>query len=295
MATIDLGKIKLVWRGTYDGATSYTVDDVVQHTDSGLTSSFICTTASTGNAPSTSGTVHGSWAYLAKGAAAFTSPLTTQGDVFFRDGSGDQRLAAGTSGQVLTTGGSGANPTWGTVSSDFVLLSTITASDTASVSFDGFYSATYRDYYITISNMVPATDNQDLYFMIRESDADYSSSNYRGWLSGTEKYSSGQNHGTQGNTWYNSSHAKLTGHSGGITNNASYGGMSGNVNIFDPLGTTGYKWQQGAHSFYNNNGTNVIGGRMTNVTQTTAASSGFSIYMSSGNIASGVFKMYGLK
>ena len=138
-------------------------------------------------------------------------------------------------------------------------------------------------------------DNQDLYFMIRESDADYSSSNYRGWLSGTEKYSSGQNHGTQGNTWYNSSHAKLTGHSGGITNNASYGGMSGNVNIFDPLGTTGYKWQQGAHSFYNNNGTNVIGGRMTNVTQTTAASSGFSIYMSSGNIASGVFKMYGLK
>ena len=82
MATIDLGKIKLVWRGTYDGATAYTVDDVVQHTDSGLTSSFICTTASTGNAPSTSGTVHGSWAYLAKGAAAFTSPLTTQGDVF---------------------------------------------------------------------------------------------------------------------------------------------------------------------------------------------------------------------
>ena len=54
MATIDLGKIKLVWRGTYAAGTAYTVDDVVQHTDSGLTSSFICTTASTGNAPSTS-------------------------------------------------------------------------------------------------------------------------------------------------------------------------------------------------------------------------------------------------
>ena len=69
MATIDLGKIKLVWRGTYAGGTAYTVDDVVQHTDSGLTSSFICTTNSTGNAPSTGGSVHGSWAYLAKGAA----------------------------------------------------------------------------------------------------------------------------------------------------------------------------------------------------------------------------------
>ena len=75
MATIDLGKIKLVWRGTYAGGTAYTVDDVVQHTDGGITSSFICTTNSTGNAPSTGGSVHGSWAYLAKGSGDAT--LTT--------------------------------------------------------------------------------------------------------------------------------------------------------------------------------------------------------------------------
>tara|TARA_Y100000361_G_scaffold140004_1_gene143650 strand:+ start:369 stop:1154 length:786 start_codon:yes stop_codon:yes gene_type:complete len=110
MATIDLGKIKLVWRGTYAGGTAYTVDDVVQHTDSGLTSSFICTTNSTGNAPSTGGSVHGSWAYLAKGSGDAT--LTTQGDVLYYGGSGLARLAAGTSGQVLQTGGSGANPSW---------------------------------------------------------------------------------------------------------------------------------------------------------------------------------------
>ena len=48
--------------------------------------------------------------------------LTTQGDILYRDGSGLQRLAAGTNGQVLQTGGSGANPSWGTVSSDFVKL-----------------------------------------------------------------------------------------------------------------------------------------------------------------------------
>ena len=67
MATIDLGKIKLVWRGTYVGGTDYTVDDVVQYTDGDITSSFICTTNSTGNAPSTGGTVHGSWSLMAKG------------------------------------------------------------------------------------------------------------------------------------------------------------------------------------------------------------------------------------
>ena len=110
MATIDLGKIKLVWRGTYAGGTAYTVDDVVQHTDSGLTSSFICTTASTGNAPSTGGTVHGSWAYLAKGAAG--SVLTTQGDILYRDGSGDQRLAKGTASQVLTMNSGATAPEW---------------------------------------------------------------------------------------------------------------------------------------------------------------------------------------
>ena len=115
MATIDLGKIKLVWRGTYNNGTAYTVDDVVQYTDSGLTSSFICTTASTGNAPSTGGSVHGSWAYLAKGGVAGTdvgTTITTQGDILYRDGSGLQRLAAGTSGHFLKTQGSGANPVW---------------------------------------------------------------------------------------------------------------------------------------------------------------------------------------
>ena len=41
--------------------------------------------------------------------------ITTQGDILYRDGSGLQRLAAGISGQALLTGGSGANPSWGTV------------------------------------------------------------------------------------------------------------------------------------------------------------------------------------
>ena len=54
MATIDLGKIKMVWRGTYAGGTAYVPDDVVQYTDGTATSSYICTTASTGNAPSSS-------------------------------------------------------------------------------------------------------------------------------------------------------------------------------------------------------------------------------------------------
>ena len=39
-----------------------------------------------------------------------TSTLTTQGDIVYRDASGLARLGAGTSGQVLQTNGTGANP-----------------------------------------------------------------------------------------------------------------------------------------------------------------------------------------
>ena len=43
----------------------------------------------------------------------YTTPLTTQGDILFRDGSGDARLAKGTNGQFLKIGAS--EPTWADV------------------------------------------------------------------------------------------------------------------------------------------------------------------------------------
>ena len=99
MATIDLGKIKFNWRNEYDGSTAYVPDDCVYYTDGSVVSSYICKTASTGNAPSSGGTLHASWDYLAKGQA--TSPTTTQGDIIVRGASADGRLAVGTAGQVL--------------------------------------------------------------------------------------------------------------------------------------------------------------------------------------------------
>jgi len=106
MATIDLGKIKLVNRGAYNNSTAYTVDDLVQSGGS----TYICIQNSTGNAV-TNGSY---WSVLAQGGTDVSTTITTQGDILYRDGSGLQRLAAGTSGQFLKTQGSGANPVWGT-------------------------------------------------------------------------------------------------------------------------------------------------------------------------------------
>ena len=108
MATLNLGRIKPVFRGAYNSSTSYVVDDIV--TSGGST--FICILASTGNATSNSTY----WSLLAEGGDV-ASTLTTQGDILYRDASGLQRLGAGTSGQYLETRGSGANPVWSTVSS----------------------------------------------------------------------------------------------------------------------------------------------------------------------------------
>lgn len=111
MATLNLGRIKPVFRGAYNNSTAYVVDDIV--TSGGET--FICIQASTGNAVS-SATY---WTKLAEKGLDGTNvatTLTTQGDILYRDGSGLQRLGAGTSGQYLKTQGTGANPVWGTVS-----------------------------------------------------------------------------------------------------------------------------------------------------------------------------------
>ena len=94
MATIDLGKIKQVWRGTYNNSTAYVVDDLVAYTDSNITSTYICVANSTGNAPSSSGTAHASWNYVAKGVV---DPIPSQ---------------SGNTGKGLTTNGSAIS--WGT-------------------------------------------------------------------------------------------------------------------------------------------------------------------------------------
>jgi hypothetical protein len=162
MAQVNLGSIKFKWKGIYAGSTAYTIDDVVSYNGS----SYICIQASTGNLPTDT-------TYFEQMSSAGTNgtdgtdvgtTITTQGDILYRDASGLQRLGAGTSGQVLQTGGTGANPSWGTVSSDFVkLASTSLGSDASYVSLDGYYDDTTYSHYqcewkIRIANGSSTTD-----------------------------------------------------------------------------------------------------------------------------------------
>ena len=148
MATINLGRVKPVFRGAYNSSTAYVVDDIVTSSDE----TFICIQASTGNA--TSNATY--WTKLAAKGTDGTdvgTTLTTQGDILYRDGSGLARLAAGTSGQVLQTGGSGANPSWGTVSSDYVKLASATVTSGSSFNVNGYFSSTYQTYKLYVTGV----------------------------------------------------------------------------------------------------------------------------------------------
>ena len=152
MATLNLGIIKPVFRGAYAGGTAYVVDDIV--TDGNET--FICILASTGNA--TSNATY--WTKLAAKGGDVTQ-LTTQGDILYRDGSGVARLPAGTSGQALISGGSGANPSWGDIDlqgikSDITALGIREATNETSSAFN--LPNSFIDTFTNDSNLATKTN-----------------------------------------------------------------------------------------------------------------------------------------
>jgi alpha-tubulin suppressor-like RCC1 family protein len=89
MAVIDLGNIRINWRGAYDPAVSYVPDDAVSHRGS----SYIALRDVTGVTP----VVGADWDVLAAG----TDQLLEEGDILIHDGNAPVRLARGTDTQIL--------------------------------------------------------------------------------------------------------------------------------------------------------------------------------------------------
>jgi hypothetical protein len=93
-----------------------------------------------------------------------TTTLTTQGDLVYRDGSGLQRLGAGTSGQVLQTGGTGANPSWtNQAEGGLVHLSTTDVTSAGGyVSFNNIFTTDYDVYRFQWSNFRNTVNGEQL-------------------------------------------------------------------------------------------------------------------------------------
>ena len=133
MATVNLGRLKPVFKGAYNSSTAYVIDDIVTYANE----TYINIQAGTNQQPNTA---TGYWTKLAAKGTDGTdvgTTLTTQGDILYRDGSGLQRLAKGTASQVLKMNTAANAPEWGNLSSDFVKINSGTFSSVSVVDIDG--------------------------------------------------------------------------------------------------------------------------------------------------------------
>jgi len=288
MATLNLGRIKPVFRGAYAGGTAYVVDDIV--TSGGET--FICIQASTGNA--TSNATY--WTKLAEKGTNGTNgtdvgtTITTQGDILYRDGSGLARLAAGTNGQVLQTGGSGANPSWGTVSSDFVKIKTIDASDVSSVSMvhgsnNVVFDGTYAQYHLKVMDYYHNQSAAELQIRITTDGSNYISSGYNQQRWRTLYSSNSMSTDNQSDTIWKWMF-------GGDSSNANQTRQQADIWFSNPQinaypDCRGFFW--GAET------SQALPGMARGRYQTQTTYTGFQLTQTNGNNFSGKFVLYGIK
>lgn len=174
------------------------------------------------------------------------------------------------------------------------LIATAVASNSATVDFTSGITSAYDEYLVTLTNVIPANDDSALYARLSED--------------GGSTFKAGA-------TDYAYAHAYIDGNAGAITaagtsgvpqfnitsasisNVASSGGASGEVRIFAPAGTASKK-----HVSYDmsvartNGGLGMIRTTGAGIFQLdTNAINGIRFLMSSGNITSGNFALYGVR
>jgi|5B_taG_2_1085324.scaffolds.fasta_scaffold25441_3 hypothetical protein len=286
MATINLGRVKPVFRGAYAGGTAYVVDDIVTSGNE----TFICIQASTGNATSNASY----WTKLAAKGTDGTdgtdvgTVITTQGDILYRDGSGLQRLPKGTAGQVLKMNSGATAPEYGDLSSDMVLINTTTLSG-SSVVMDNIFSSTYKNYKVFISNAYASSDYHPR-FRFRTGASSLSSGvyTYSHWR--VEQTNGNSGSALTVNAWqdtYGRIHQEQEGNNANKTLNAE-------IHFFDPYNTAWNFWRTQSVG-WDNGGNWVVnmtgGGTAVDATSKT----GLVLYPHTGTWSGGTVKVYGLK
>lgn len=193
--------------------------------------------------------------------------------------------------QVVAPGGGGAGGSGGG-SGALVLLEQQTASDSASLDFTSCISADYDEYLIEIIDLLPATAGASPRLQVStDGGSTYEATGYY-WSQNNSQIgaaSGGANGGS------NVAAIQLWGATGGVgQGNAAADTFSGSFRLYNPLGTTQYKYLrgEGLGHFSGNNGWYQFS--MGGFWFTTTAVDAFRILYSSGNIASGTIRVYGV-
>jgi hypothetical protein len=198
--------------------------------------------------------------------------------------------ADGTSGQVLQTNGSGVL-SFSSPSADFVLLASTDASASASVSFDGYFTSTYKNYKLIISNALVGSNTVTGRIRFKTGST-YQTASYSSGGDGIYVNAGGGT--SSGEGLYNTS-SMVIHHDYFRSGYDSYGGLNSEINIYNPLNTSAYKQIGGTTTMASNNGIWNGSVFMGTYVGDLLALSGIQFLFSSGNITSGNFKLYGIK
>jgi len=178
----------------------------------------------------------------------------------------------------------------GTVSgSGYDLLHTITASNDANVTFNSTYiTNSYKKYIVSVIDLVPSTDAQHLKFLASTDDFTGDLGSYQRVIC-HEPASTGGTPG-QYNGSINMDPLQITGSA--TCGSATGEGACFDFHLFNPSGSL-YKNVTILGTFMDNATTmrQIIGS--ANITSTSAVNA-IRFFMASGNIASGIFKLYGV-
>jgi len=196
----------------------------------------------------------------------------------------DLLTSQGTSGQILTSNGADALPSFQDAAGGaWNLISTQTASASSTIDFTSSIDSTYDTYALVFNRVIPATDDVTLQFRTGNTTFD-TGANYA-W-SGSRVHSSGS---SSNNTADNQFNINIDGGIG----NASGEQMSGIMYIFDPSNSGSYPTVRWESTHINNvGGTTMTSGSGSYLSNT--AIDRFRFFFSSGNIASGSFSLYGI-
>ena len=180
----------------------------------------------------------------------------------------------------------------GVIGGSMVLISTQTASSSSTISFDSNIDSTYKEYIFKYINVHPSSDGQNFQVNFRDGSTAYDATKT------TSVFLANLNEDDSGNVLeYKASNdlAQSTnfqnlGESVGADNDQC---VSGTLHLFEPSSTTFVKHFIAKTNNYdsgNNSQIFYVGGYCN----TTTAIDGVQFKFSSGNIDSGVFKLYGI-
>lgn len=206
----------------------------------------------------------------------------TKGDVVTSAGSGAALLGVGTNTHVLTADSTQANGIkWAAPSSGsgWVLISTATASSSATLDFTTGINSTYNLYCFIFDGLKCATDGVTL--QMRTS-ANAGSS----WDSGGTDYFSGTTA-----TWAAGGSQNVISVINGSQGNSTNEFINGYVFAYNPSASQWCIFQGG--SVYQDTSTLTSSGYMFGSRRSAAAVNGVRFFFNSGNLASGTIKLYG--